>query len=166
MKNLSVKYLFVLCLGILLSITTADAKPMEPAQEKMTKKELRQQRQIDRLENKLTKAKTEKSKVRIATKIEKLKNKKQQHSARNTMAWIGLTLGILGFLMVFVWGNAYVFLTGLLFTIAGLVLSILGVKSEKKGAAITGIVFSSLGLFVGLIALAFIGAILAALAAA
>lgn len=116
MKNLSIRIVLVLCLGLLFSMTTVDAKPLEPAKEKaaISKKEWRQEKQLNRLEQKLGKAKTEKSKVRLEYKIQKLKNKKGVKSARNIMGWLVFISWIFCLMMVAILGNA-LFLTGVVF---------------------------------------------------
>ena len=61
-------------------------------------------------------------------------------------AIVGFVLGLVGFIFSFAFGS------GLFFSIPGLVLSILGKRSASKhGMAVTGMVFSIIGLAIGCI---------------
>lgn len=166
MKIQKIPFLFLslIMIGFLCSFNVV--KPIEKPKKKTKmemrqhKSEMRQQKRVARIKSKIAKAKNQKHKMRLQKRLDNVNDKNR---VKTILGIIGMSLGILALIFIFVWANPIIFIIGLAFSVIGLVFSILGIGSERKGFGIAGTMISGTALLLGLIFLSFLAIIIAAL---
>lgn len=94
----------------------------------------------------------------LPSKIEQKLNKKSGGDG-SVAAILGFVFGLLGVIFLFT-SSPLLVLISLLFLIAGMVLSIIGLNSDSRVFAIIGLIFNILGLVIWLLAIIFVAALL------